>query len=190
MLILYGLPRTQSIRGVRMSSRGTFISKTRKPTTGKKEFERETLAQIRLTVFAIQSAIRRYVGMSRARGILFHCMRLDQEMSQTAIQQRLGVDRSEVTRIVKQMEAEGLVTRRPDPADNRFTLVQLTEAGWTLQEAISAKLQKADAMLLQGVSRADMLCTVRTLTRIRENAERFATDGAAEDSPHSKSKLD
>lgn len=173
-----------------MSSRGTFISKTRKPTTEEKEFETETLAQIRLTVFAIQSAIRRYVGMSRARGILFHCMRLDQEMSQTAIQQRLGVDRSEVTRIVKQMEAEGLVTRRPDPADNRFTLVQLTEAGWTLQNAISAKLQKADAMLLQGVSRADMLCTVRTLTRIRENAERFATDGAAEDSPRSKTKLD
>jgi DNA-binding MarR family transcriptional regulator len=153
-----------------------------------REFEKETLAQIRRTVFAIQSAIRRYVGMSQARGTLFHCMRLDEEMSQAAIQQRLGVDRSEVTRIVKQMEAEGLVTRRPAPADNRFTLVQLTEAGCTLQEEIIAKNQKADATLLQGLSREDMLCTVRTLTRIRENAERLVTDGAAEDTPRSKTK--
>ncbi|MGE5263791.1 MAG: MarR family winged helix-turn-helix transcriptional regulator [Acidobacteriota bacterium] len=154
-----------------------------------RKFEKETLAQIRLTLFTIQSAIRRYIGMSRARGILFHMMRIDQAMSQAAIQQRLGVDRSEVTRIVKQMEADGLVTRRPDPADNRFTLVQLTETGCALQEEISARLQKADARLLQGVSRADMLCTVRTLTRIRENAERLATDGAAGDTPRSKIKL-
>lgn len=146
-----------------------------------KEFERETLSQIRLTVFALRFAIRRYVGMSRARGILFHCMRLGREMSQGAIQQRLGVDRSEVTRIVKQMEAEGLVTRRPDPADNRFTLVQLTEAGCALQKEIVAKIQKADATLLRGLSREDMLRTMRTLARIRENAERLATDGAAED---------
>ncbi len=127
-----------------------------------------------------QSAIRRYIGMSRSRGILLHVMRLDQEMSQAEIQHRLGVDRSEVTRIVKLMEADGLVTRRPDPADNRFTLVQLTETGRALQEEVSAKLQAAEATVLDGVSRADMLCTVRTLTRIRENAERLTTDRTAE----------
>ena len=86
------------------------------------------------------------------------------------------------------MEAEGLVTRRPDPADNRFTLVQLTEAGWALQEDIIAKLQKADATLLHGLSREDILCTTRTLTRIRENAERLGNDGLAEDAPRSKTK--
>ncbi len=166
----------------------TSLDDTKKATTEGKKFDKETLAQIRLTVFAIQSAIRRYVGMSRARGILFHMIRLDQEMSQAAIQQQLGVDRSEVTRMVKQMEADGLVTRRPDPADNRYTLVQLTKAGCALQEEISYKLQKADAALLVGVSRADMLCTVRTLTRIRENAERLATAGADEDLPRSKTK--
>ncbi len=174
------------MRGERMKSKGTFTRKAKQATTGRMEFEKETIAQIRLTVFAIQSAIGRYVGMSRVRGILFHIMRLDQEMSQAAIQQRLGVDRSQVTRIVKQMEADGLVTRRPDPADNRFTLVQLTKAGCALQEEISAKLQKADATLLHGVSRADMLCTARTLRRIRENAERLAEDAAAEEMPRSK----
>lgn len=148
-----------------------------------RESEKEILAHIRLTVFAIQSAIRRYAGMSQARGILFHCMRLDRETSQAAIQQKLGVDRSEVTRIVKQMEVEGLVTRRSDPSDNRFTLVQLTEPGCALQEEIIAKIQKADATLLRGLSKEDMLCTVRTLTRIRDNAERLVTDKGAEDTP-------
>lgn len=167
---------------------GTSTDETGKATTEEKEFEKEILVQIRLTVFVIQSAIRRYAGMSRARGILFHMMRLDREVSQAAIQQRLGIDRSAVTRIVKQMEADGLVTRRPDPSDNRFTLVQLTEGGCTLQKEISAKLQRADTTLLQGVSRADMLCTVRTLTRIRENAERLATNGAGMDMPPSKTK--
>ncbi len=183
MIILCLVPSTRSIRVVRMSSRGTLTRKTPKGTTEGKEFERETLGQIRLTVFSIQSAIRRYIGMSRARGVLFHMMTVDYEMSQAEIQQRLGVDRSEVTRIVKQMEADGLVTRRPDPADNRFTLVQLTKKGLSLQEEISAKLQAAEATVLQGLRREDLLCTVRTLTRIRENAERLAAGGAAEDTP-------
>ncbi len=142
-------------------------------TADVKEFEREILAQIRLTVFSIQSAIGRSVGKSQVRGILFHCMRCDQEMSQAMIQQRLGVDRSEVTRIVKHMEAEGLITRRPDPADNRFTLVQLTEAGCALQKEIIAKSQKVDDTLLRGLSREDLVCTARTLGRIRENAKPY-----------------
>lgn len=162
------------------------IKKTRREGL---EFQKETLAQIRLTVFAIQSAIGRYVGMSQARGILFHIMRIDQEVSQAAIQQKLGVDRSQVTRIVKQMEADGLVTRRPDPADNRFTLVQLTKAGRALQNEIGAKIQRADTTLLQGVSRADMLCTVRTLARIRENAGRLVIDRAAGGRSNPKSKM-
>ncbi len=68
-----------------MSSVSPSARKTTK-ATNEKEFEREMLGQIRLTVFSIQSAMRRYIGMSRARGILFHMMRPDQEMSQAEIQ--------------------------------------------------------------------------------------------------------
>lgn len=112
---------------------GTNIDEPVSATEGK-EFERQILAQIRQTFFSIQLAIGQYVGTSQVRGMLFHCIKRDQEMSQAGIQQRLGVDRSEVTRIVKQIEAEGLVTRRPDPVDNRFALVLLTEAGCALQK--------------------------------------------------------
>jgi DNA-binding MarR family transcriptional regulator len=84
-----------------------------------------------------------------------------------------------VTRIIKQLEAEGWITRRPDPSDNRFTLVQLTESGRARREQVVSKNRKMESTLLQGVSEEDMICTQRTLARIRQNAERFALNSDA-----------
>ncbi|NMO51731.1 MarR family transcriptional regulator [Actinoplanes sp. TBRC 11911] len=36
-----------------------------------------------------------------------------------------------LSQVVGRLESRGLVTRRPDPADGRFTLATLTDDGWT-----------------------------------------------------------
>jgi len=51
------------------------------------------------------------------------------------LQQYLLLDGATITRLVKQFESEGLVSRRLDPQDNRYTLASLTDAwsashGW------------------------------------------------------------
>lgn len=43
---------------------------------------------------------------------------------------RAGVTRQAMSQLVDDLEGRGFVARRPDPADRRAKLVQLTEHGW------------------------------------------------------------
>ena len=76
-----------------------------------------------------------------------------------------------VTRIIKQMEVEGLIARRADPADNRYMLVRLTDLGHGRQEEVLAKICRIESTLLQGLTVEEIRCTQRVLARIRQNAE-------------------
>ena len=139
-----------------------------------KAFEEGLMPVIRQTIMAITSALSRYIGMSPVRVILLQKLLGVEEISQAEIQRKLGVGGAVVTRILKQMEAEGWITRRPDPSDNRYTLVRLTEAGRRRQEEVILKTQSLQSTLLQGLSSEDMLCMQRTLSRISQNAEGLA----------------
>ena len=50
-----------------------------------------------------------------------------------AIGERLGLDSSNVTPLVKRMEGAGLLTRLRNPADERQVVVSLTDAGREMQ---------------------------------------------------------
>ncbi|MFG2064575.1 MarR family winged helix-turn-helix transcriptional regulator [Micromonospora sp. NPDC048871] len=49
--------------------------------------------------------------------------------NQGAIAEELGIDRTVLTYLIDDLERDGLVARRPDPADRRSRLVVPTEAG-------------------------------------------------------------
>jgi DNA-binding MarR family transcriptional regulator len=143
----------------------------RQPEMISKAFEEGMMPVIRQTIMAITSALTHYIGMSPVRVLLLQKLLGAGEISQAEIQRKLGVGGAVVTRILKQMEAEGLITRRPNPSDNRYMLVRLTEAGRKRQEEVILKTHTLQSNLLQGLSYEDMQCMQRTLLRIRDNAE-------------------
>ena len=59
----------------------------------------------------------------------------------SALAERLGVDRSAVTRLVQSLEDLGLVIRRQDAADGRATLLDLSDAGRERMSALRADHQ-------------------------------------------------
>ncbi len=122
---------------------------------------------------AAKAAFQRRVGLSEARlhvlGILF----LYQELSQAELQRRLDVDGAAVTRQVKQLEAEGLITRRVDPTDNRFTLVALTGDGKARLREAADRVKAFISASLEGVSADDLACMRRVMARIRANLEKM-----------------
>jgi DNA-binding MarR family transcriptional regulator len=59
---------------------------------------------------------------------------------------RVVLSRSRVSRLVTELEAEGFVERRPDPADGRATLATITRAG-------RAALRRAAPVYLAGIDR-------------------------------------
>jgi DNA-binding MarR family transcriptional regulator len=68
--------------------------------------------------------------------------------SQLALAQHLGVDRTVMTYLLDDLEAEGLIERRPDPADRRARRVVATERGTELLATLDDRLRAAEAQLL------------------------------------------
>jgi DNA-binding MarR family transcriptional regulator len=122
---------------------------------------------------AARAALQRRVGMSEARlrmlGIIF---RLG-EVSQSELQRRMDVDGAAVTRQGKQMESEGLLVRRVDPADNRFTLVTLTPQGGERLREVARMAREFIAESLEGVSDEELECVRAVTARVRANIEKL-----------------
>jgi DNA-binding MarR family transcriptional regulator len=98
-----------------------------------------------------------------------------EETSHDALRRHLGVDGATVTRLVKELENDGFVTRRPDPDDNRYTLAALTPAGEEFTAQLGSRHQKYLEGLLQGVSAEDRELTLLVLAHVRNNLELEST---------------
>jgi DNA-binding MarR family transcriptional regulator len=72
--------------------------------------------------------------------------------SQHDIAQRMGVDRTTMVDLVDELEAKGLVQRRPDPRDRRKNVVALTEAGRTTLEEATRAVDEAERRFLGPLS--------------------------------------
>lgn len=122
------------------------------------------------TYHGIAAAFEREAGVSQARLQILANLRLQDELSQAQLQQRLDVDGAAITRQVKQLEAEGLVLRRSSPADQRFTLVALTAQGRRLAEQVVRKRDAFEARLHDGLVGKDVATMTKTLDRLRDAA--------------------
>ena len=114
-------------------------------------------------------AFAQRVGMSFSRVEVLHQLLHGGELSQTELQQRLGMEGSLLTRFVKQMEADGFITRRVNPADNRVTLVNLAPAGLDALREMERLGDDFEARLLAGLSEEDRKNLVRMLKHIQTN---------------------
>ena len=125
-----------------------------------------------LLVQLYRDLVREYeraIGLSPSRMALLHALHHSGEISQTELQHHVGVEGPVITRIVKQMEADGYITRRVDPHDNRYTLVALAPAGQQLIDQARQFKAAFEARLLTGLSAEDKAELLRILERIQGN---------------------
>ncbi|MRH92656.1 MarR family transcriptional regulator [Nocardia sp. SYP-A9097] len=72
------------------------------------------------------------------------------EISQQEMADALGIDRSEVVRLVDSLEKAGLVTRTRDPEDRRKYRLAITKSGRKLRDETDAQIAAAtDALLVR-----------------------------------------
>lgn len=80
----------------------------------------------------ITKSAERYYNLHMTGGLTAqeaHALRVisfNQQLSQQLLADRLGVDKSQVTRLVKKLEAEGYLTRTVNPNDRREKLINST----------------------------------------------------------------
>jgi DNA-binding MarR family transcriptional regulator len=68
--------------------------------------------------------------------------------SQLALAQHLGVDRTVMTYLLDDLEASGLIERRPHPSDRRARRIVATRRGTKLLATLDERLHTAEAHLL------------------------------------------
>ncbi|MDQ0195175.1 MarR family winged helix-turn-helix transcriptional regulator [Paenibacillus wynnii] len=128
-------------------------------------------------IFELLQSLNKGIGpkFERCAGISPSRLRLLQELfqvneiSQISLQKTIDIDAAAITRHLKGLEEDGVITRRNNPADNRVTLVSLTEKG--REKIVSYRKEKNQFIngLLTDFDEQDRTALIDLLTRIQQN---------------------
>ncbi|MFC3802057.1 MarR family winged helix-turn-helix transcriptional regulator [Cohnella sp. GCM10012308] len=99
-------------------------------------------------------------------------------VTQKALSERLLVDKTTTAKAIAKLEAEGYVRREPDPSDNRYQLLDLTEAGRQVVPEVREALARVKARTRKGLSDeaydeflGSLKIVLRNLTELEERPE-------------------
>lgn len=94
----------------------------------------------------------------------------DEPDSQSALAQRLSVDRTVMTYLLDDLESAGLVARKPHPADRRTRHIVATDHGRALLEKLDARLAEAESHILAGLGKTEQRTLKSLLSRLAAHA--------------------
>jgi DNA-binding MarR family transcriptional regulator len=89
-------------------------------------------------------------------------------MRQSELSEHLRIAPRSVTEVVDALESRGLAERRPDPADRRATLAELTERGAGVLDAIRAARGTEAERVFGRLSATDRAHLARILRKLRD----------------------
>jgi DNA-binding MarR family transcriptional regulator len=92
--------------------------------------------------------------------------------SQQQMARRLDVDRTTMVALIDALEGEGLVARRPDRADRRRNVVELTKKGRTTLRGATRASDEAERQLLAGLDEAEAAQLRSLLRRVAADSDR------------------
>jgi MarR family transcriptional regulator, lower aerobic nicotinate degradation pathway regulator len=95
----------------------------------------------------------------------------DGPTSQAALGRRLWIDRSDVVAVIDDLEHGGLVARERDERDRRRNVIRVTAAGRRARKRLDARIEEAQAALLEPLSATEKRALQRLLTRVVEHAQ-------------------
>ncbi len=125
----------------------------------------------------LTAAFERHMGMSRARWAILNRLSREESLTQAVLAQRLNVDAAAITRQVKQLEREGLVTRWSDPKDNRYTVVALTAQGRSFVETQRSVRDEFERIVTADLSVEEIDHMRSCLLHMRRNLELLSQEG-------------
>lgn len=76
--------------------------------------------------------------------------------TQASLAERIGVDRTVMTHLIDDLEGDGLVERKPDPADRRARRIELTPKGRSRYLELAARMNHVERAVLSGLDEASV----------------------------------
>lgn len=87
-------------------------------------------------------------------------------MSQTALVEASGIDRSTLTEVLRRMIDRGMVSRSRTPEDQRANALYLTEEGLSVLTSAFDAAERAQARILEPIPEADRTAAMNMLTAL------------------------
>jgi DNA-binding MarR family transcriptional regulator len=131
--------------------------------------EEKIIVQLNDIYRQMSPKFERCTGISQSRLDLLHKLFEVEEISQTALQREVNIDSAAVTRHLKQLEGKGMVFRRKNPDDNRFTFVRLTEEGRKKIEAYREEKEIFISKVFRSFTKEERSVLSEMLNRIQDN---------------------
>ena len=113
------------------------------------------------------------VGQSHARwGTLYWISVFGDRVNQTQLAERMGVEQPTLGRVLRDLEADGLIWRRAPRDDRRARVIGLTTASKPLMQKIN-RIQNAVRMdLLKGIDPVELTACLAVFAKILDNTDR------------------
>ncbi|MEM0991160.1 MAG: MarR family transcriptional regulator [Pseudomonadota bacterium] len=118
--------------------------------------------------------VKRDTGLIRAEYLLLLCLAHEDALTAQDIARMTRRPRNSISRAVHRMQAEGFITRTPDPEDGRQSRLSITDKGRTMQIRVEAILAAREAELFQVLDAGDQDDLDRILTRLAHHAARLS----------------
>jgi MarR family transcriptional regulator for hemolysin len=117
---------------------------------------------------AFDAALAR-AGGSRPMWLVLLSLKSQPTANQRELAAAVGIQDATLTHHLNGMEADGLLTRRRDPANRRVHLVELTEAGDAAFRRLRTVAQHYDTRLRTGFSDSELETLRGLLGKLRDN---------------------
>jgi MarR family transcriptional regulator, organic hydroperoxide resistance regulator len=130
---------------------------------------RDALAAASRSFKAAAAGEMRALGVHPGQNFLLDALRDEEAMTTGELARRMHVEVPTVTVMTQRMEAAGLVTRRPDPADGRRVRVALTAAGRNAADAVPRLLDAAAEHALKDFDSGEREQLIELLERLAVN---------------------
>jgi DNA-binding MarR family transcriptional regulator len=88
------------------------------------------------------------------------------QSTQAALAEKIGADKTRIIATLDDLQAAGLITRAPDPADRRARLLSITAEGGRVRRAVQGEIQRNEDRLLAELPPAERGAFLRAAGRL------------------------
>ena len=100
----------------------------------------------------------------------------------TALGPKMGMEATSLSRLLKSMEARGLISRKPNPEDGRSVLICLTDFGQQMREYSKEIVLGFDQVVRQKINETELKTfskVAETITELSQNSSAFSSNKTA-----------
>lgn len=113
------------------------------------------------------------IGLSRGQAFVINVINSYGVIQQDELTKNLEIDKSAVTRILKNLEKNDFIQRQISLHDHRIYEIYLTEKGKKISPIVNEIIENATSVLCEGMTELEKEQLVCLLLKIKENLENY-----------------